>query len=69
MPTPLQIGPVVVGGGGPFFFSVSEIFKKKSHIFFSDLVSGHLEARRAQAVSAPLRDFDQQLAFLVGRDG
>ena len=31
--------------------------------------SGHLEARRAQAVSAPFRNFDQQLAFLVCRNG
>ena len=32
-------------------------------------IGGHLEARRAQSVSAPLCDFDQQLAFFVGRDG
>ena len=34
-----------------------------------DLSGGHLEARRAQAVSAPFCNFDQQLAFLVCRNG
>lgn len=32
-------------------------------------MSGHLAARRAQVVSAPLCGLDQQLAFLVSRDG
>ena len=47
--------------------------KKGTGLFREDStptsVSGHLKARRAQAVSAPLRDFDQQFAFRIGRDG
>ena len=65
------IFPVVCGRGDKQYIRVPR--PRKGTVLFRVestpiSISGHLEARHAQAASAPLYDFDQQPAFLVGRD-
>ena len=56
----------MTGGASPRTMKRTRLLREE---LTSTSISGHLEACRAQAVSAPLCDFDQQFAFLVGRDG